>query len=148
MNQPAESPAGLHRDRERALSFGGEAALYDRVRPSYPEALIEDLMALKPERALDVGCGTGKVARLLVARGCDVLGVEPDPRMADVARSRGIAVEVASFEAWDPAGRRFALLVSGQAWHWVDPAQGAAKAADVLHPGGHLAAFKIGRPKS
>jgi SAM-dependent methyltransferase len=123
------------------MSFGGEAALYDRARPSYPDELIDDLVALKPERVLDVGCGTGKVARLLAARGCDVLGVEPDPRMAGVARSGGIRVEVATFEAGEPTGRRFDLLVSGQAWHWVEPSRGAAKAADVLLPGGHLAAF-------
>ena len=123
------------------MSFGGEAELYDRARPSYPGELIDDLMGLKPARVLDVGCGTGKVARLLAAHGCDVTGVEPDPRMADVARSRGIRVEEATFEAWEPAGRRFDLLVSGQAWHWVEPVEGAAKAAKVLVPGGHLAAF-------
>jgi SAM-dependent methyltransferase len=123
------------------MSFGGEAALYDRARPSYPDELIDDLVALKPGRVLDVGCGTGKVARLLAARGCDVLGVEPDSRMADVARSHGIRVEVATFEAWEPTGRRVDLLVSGQAWHWVEPTRGAAKAAGVLLPGGHLAAF-------
>ena len=90
---------------------------------------------------LDVGSGTGKVARLFLDRGCEVLGVEPDPRMAGVARSHGIDVEVATFEAWDPAHRMFDLVVSGQAWHWVDPSLGAQKAASVLVPGGRLAIF-------
>ena len=141
MNPPDGTPPALHHDRLRATSFGGEAALYDRARPSYPDELIDDLVALKPKHVLDVGCGTGKVARLLATRGCDVTGVEPDPRMAAVARSRGFRVEVATFEAWEPAGRRFDLLVSGQAWHWVEPTYGAAKAADLLVPEGHLAAF-------
>ena len=90
---------------------------------------------------LDVGCGTGKVARLFLARGCEVLGVEPDLRMANVARSHGVQVEVATFEAWGPTHRTFDLVVSGQAWHWVDPSQGARKAASVLKPGGRLAIF-------
>ena len=90
---------------------------------------------------LDVGCGTGKAARLFVARGCEVLGVEPDLRMAGVARAHGIPVEVATFEAWDPTHRMFDLVVSGQAWHWVDPSLGAQKAASVLVPGGRLAIF-------
>jgi SAM-dependent methyltransferase len=90
---------------------------------------------------LDVGCGTGKVARLFLARGCEVLGVEPDPRMAGVARAHGIQVEVATFELWDPADRMFDLVVSGQAWHWVDPSLGAQRAASVLVPGGRLAIF-------
>lgn len=90
---------------------------------------------------LDVGCGTGKVARLFLARGCEVLGVEPDSRMAGVARSHGIQVEVAMFEAWDPADRMFDLVVCGQAWHWVDPSVGPHKAAAILPPGGRLAIF-------
>ena len=113
---------GLHGDRDRAASFGSLAEQYDRFRPSYPRALIDDLVALGPGKVLDVGCGTGKVARALTDRGVDVLGVEPDERMARVARRHGIPVELASFETWDPAGRTFDLLTAGHAWHWVDPA--------------------------
>jgi len=70
-----------------------------------------------------------------------VLGVEPDSRMAAVARAHGIRVEVATFEAWDPAGRRFDLVMSAQAWHWIDPAVGPKKAAALLSAGGSLAVF-------
>jgi SAM-dependent methyltransferase len=90
---------------------------------------------------LDVGCGTGKVARALIERGVAVLGVEPDERMARVARSHGVHIEVASFEVWDPAARTFDLLTAGHAWHWVDPAIGLAKAASVLNTGGTAALF-------
>jgi SAM-dependent methyltransferase len=70
-----------------------------------------------------------------------VLGVEPDARMADFATRSGLQVEVAAFEAWDPAGRTFDAVVAGTAWHWVDPVAGAAKAAQILRPGGRLAPF-------
>ncbi len=131
----------LHENRQRAESFGADAERYDRSRPSYPAAMVDDLLAGKPARVLDVGCGTGMVARLFLARGCDVLGVEPDSRMASIAESHGIQVEVASFEAWDPARRTFDLVVAGQAWHWVDPSVGPGKAAALLGPGGWLAIF-------
>jgi SAM-dependent methyltransferase len=39
------------------------------------------------------------------------------------------------------ADREFDAVVAGTAWHWVDPVAGAAKAAQVLRPGGRLAAF-------
>jgi SAM-dependent methyltransferase len=67
--------------------------------------------------------------------------------MADFARRSGVEVEVATFEAWDPAGRNFDAVIAGQAWHWVDPVAGAAKAAQVLRPGGRLATFwNVGQP--
>ena len=69
--------------------------------------MIDGLIGLGGRRVLDVGSGTGKVGRLFAARGCEVLGVEPDERMADVARSHGLTVEVARVEEWEPAGRRF-----------------------------------------
>ncbi len=117
------------------------AVQYDRSRPSYPPALVDTLMEWSPRTVLDVGCGTGRASRLLADRGCDVVGVEPDALMAAVARDHGINVDAGTFEEWDPRHRTFDLLISGQAWHWVEPKAGVAKAASVLHPGGHLAVF-------
>jgi SAM-dependent methyltransferase len=131
----------MHAQRQRAESFGGVAEQYDRFRPSYPIELIDDLVGMGAHDVLDVGCGTGRVGTLLAARGMSVLGVEIDPDMAQVARRNGMAVEVGSFEDWDPATRRFDLVVSGQAWHWLDPARAIPKAATVLRPGGAAVVF-------
>lgn len=125
-----------------AESFGADPERYDRARPPYPEAMIERIVATVPgTRMLDVGCGTGIEARQFQAAGCEVLGIEPDARMAEFARRGGIEVEVATFETWKPAGREFDAVVAGTSWHWVDPIAGAAKAARVLRPGGRLAVF-------
>jgi SAM-dependent methyltransferase len=106
--QPRES----YQYREVAESFGADAERYDRARPTYPDALVEQILATSPGTdILDVGCGTG------------------------------LEVEVARVEEWDPAGRTFDAVVAGQAWHWVDPLAGAAKAAQALRPGGRLAVF-------
>jgi SAM-dependent methyltransferase len=131
----------LHTDRRRAGSFGDDAEAYDRVRPPYPDEMIDVLVRDGPQTVLDVGCGTGIASRLFLARGCDVLGLEPDPRMAAVARRRGVLVEEGTIEEWDAAGRRFDLLTAGQSWHWVDPHRGARKAAEVLRPGGRIGLF-------
>ena len=157
---PAGAPSGggeSHQAREIAESFGSDPGRYDRARPRYPNALIDRIVAglRGPGQArgdrppwnqqspdlLDVGCGTGIVARQFLAAGCRVLGVDPDARMADLARRHGLEVEVAAFETWDPADREFDAVVAGQSWHWVDPVAGAARAAHALRPGGRLAVF-------
>src|SRR6516165_3628332 len=131
-----------HQHRQVAESFGSDAERYDRARPGYPGALVERIVAASPGLdVLDVGCGTGIAARQFQAAGCRVLGIDPDARMAGLARQSGIEVEVAKFEAWDPADREFDAVVAGQAWHWVDPVAGAAKAGLALRPGGRLAVF-------
>jgi SAM-dependent methyltransferase len=132
----------LHLQRQVAEGFGADAGRYDRARPGYPVDLVERIVAASPGYdVLDVGCGTGISARLFQAAGCRVLGVEPDARMARLARQGGTETEVAKFEDWEPAGRTFDAVVAAQAWHWVDPAAGAAKAAAVLRPGGRVAVF-------
>ena len=131
----------VHTERNRAESFGAVAEQYERFRPSYPAALVDDLAALGATDVLDVGCGTGKAGRLLVERGLLVLGVEIDGDMANIARRHGLTVEVSSFETWEAAGRQFDLIISAQAWHWVDPVVGVPKAARLLRPGGTIALF-------
>jgi SAM-dependent methyltransferase len=131
-----------HLMRQVAESFGVDADKYDRARPRYPDALIQRVIAESPGvEFLDVGCGTGIGARQYTAAGVQVLGVDPDARMADVARRSGIDVEIGNFETWDAAGRTFDAVVAGQAWHWVDPVLGARKAAQVLRPDGLLALY-------
>src|SRR6478672_8815434 len=114
--------------QERATIFGAEAERYDRTRPGYPAELVDPLVPRAAMSVLDVGCGTGIASRLFAQRGCSVLGVEADARMAAVARARGTEVEIARFEDWDARGREFDVVVSAQAWHWVDSVAGPAHA--------------------
>jgi SAM-dependent methyltransferase len=78
---------------------------------------------------------------LLARQGLDVIGVDTDLKMAEVARHHGLRVEVAPFESWQSHGRRFQLITCAQAWHWLDPAIAVPKAASLLTPAGALAVF-------
>lgn len=128
--------------------FDDVPALYDRVRPTYPDALFADLIAItgmeEGSSVLEVGCGTGQATRSLAALGCSVTAVEPGAGMAELARQRmatfpNVEVETSSFEEWDDRGRHFDVLVAASAWHWVDPSVGWQRAHDVLHPAGWMA---------
>ena len=95
-----------------------------------------------------MGVATGIVARQFQAVGCGVSGSTLTHAWPS-SRDTGVDVEVSTFEAWEAAGRKFDAVVSGESWHWVDPVAGAAKAAEVLRPGGRLAVFwNTGQPQA
>ena len=131
----------------RALSFGAIADAYDRIRPGYPPELFDDLLAFAGpvRRVLEVGAGTGRATAALADRGLAVHAVEPDPEMAALLAARLVdrplvSVTVAGFEQ-QPADGGYDLVVSAQAWHWVDPHVRWERAADTLRRGGTLALF-------
>jgi SAM-dependent methyltransferase len=137
-------------DEKRRLSFGGVAELYDRSRPSYPQALVDGVLefarAGAGDRALEVGAGTGKATVLFAERGLSVVALEPSAEMAAVARRNcaaygQVTIEQTEFERWQADGRRFGLVFSGQAWHWIAPDVRYAAARSALEPGGALAVF-------
>jgi SAM-dependent methyltransferase len=128
--------------------FNEVPELYDRVRPGYPDELFADLVAITGmdgrSSVLEVGCGTGQATRSLAALGCSVTAIEPGAAMSALARQRlstfcNVNVETSRFEEWDDRGRRFDVLVSASAWHWVDPSVGWRRAHDVVCPGGWMA---------
>jgi SAM-dependent methyltransferase len=133
--------------RERRLTFGEVAEAYDRARPSYPEALVADVIEpAGAERALEVGAGTGKATVLFAERGVSVLALEPSAEMAAVARRNcarypGVRIEERDFEHWEAGSEHFPLLYSAQAWHWVAPDERYPRARATLIDGGLLAAF-------
>jgi SAM-dependent methyltransferase len=135
---------------EQRFSFNEIAALYDAARPGYPDALFGDVIAaaeLAPDDSiLEIGCGTGQATRAFARRGLRLLAIDPGAETIRVARQslaefQDVEFAEATFEAWPAQRAAFRLIVAAQSWHWVAPAIGFAKAADVLVPGGTLAVF-------
>jgi SAM-dependent methyltransferase len=136
-------------ERVQATVFGEVADLYHRVRPSYPAALVDDVLAAtasQPPRVLEVGSGTGKATLLFAPRAARIVCIEPDAAMADVARAMladAANVEIVNtrFEDWSAGDDRFDLVISAQAWHWVEPVARTRNARAAVADDGVLALF-------
>jgi SAM-dependent methyltransferase len=126
--------------QKRSLSFGAEAAAYERGRPSYPPEAIDWLLPPGARDVLDLGAGTGKLTTRLVERGLHVIAVDPIAEMLEVLSHSlpetpallGTAEEIPL-----PDNSVDAVLVA-QAWHWFDPQRAIPEVARVLRPGGRL----------
>jgi ubiquinone/menaquinone biosynthesis C-methylase UbiE len=124
----------------RATSFGQQAGAYDRARPEYPAEAVEWMLGAAGPDVVDVGAGTGKLARAVLATGRTVIAVDPDAAMlAEItAREPAVQTMVGSAERLPLPDASADAVVFGQAWHWVDPVDASREASRVLRSGGTL----------
>ena len=124
----------------RAVSFGAVADAYERGRPPYPPEAIDWLLPAGAARVLDLGAGTGKLARQLAGLGLDVTAVEPSEGMREQLRRvvPGVHALAGSAERIPLPGSSVDAVLVAQAWHWVDPMVAVPEVARVLRPGGLL----------
>ena len=130
-----------------ASSFGPVASTYERGRPPYPAEALDWLLepggaalSRSPLRVLDLGAGTGKLTRQLVARGLEVTAVDPsDGMLAELGRVLPeMPALVGTAEGIPLPDHCVDIVLVAQAWHWVDVTQAVPEVARILSPGGRL----------
>jgi 2-polyprenyl-3-methyl-5-hydroxy-6-metoxy-1,4-benzoquinol methylase len=113
----------------------------------YHRWLLQQMPA-HSQRALDVGCGAGRLTRALAQRAAAVDGVDLSPNMIDVAQARSqaytnISYQVADVLAWPTDGRRYDVIVSVAVLHHLDLGAALARFAELLNVGGVLAMIDL-----
>ena len=127
--------------RGPATSFAGVADAYERGRPGYPDEAVRWLVGNEPLDVVDLGAGTGKLTRSLVALGHRVTAIEPLPEMLELlpAAAPGASAILGDAEVI-PLPDAFAdVVICAQSFHWFDHAVALPEIARVLRPGGRLA---------
>lgn len=129
-------------------NFDQEAVRYDRVRPRYPEALFERLVACcglsKGIKALEIGPGTGQATEALARRGLRIRAVELGQNLAEVARAKlaafpDVEILTGDFESMELPAGAYDLVYAATAIHWIAPDHRYARPHRLLKAGGHLA---------
>jgi len=134
----------------KALSwqFDDAAELYEEVRPRYPEEIVEHIIAFAAlpahGRVFEVGCGTGQMTLPFAQRGYTVVALDQGERLAALAAQHcqpypQVRVVPCAFEAWQDVPGSYDLFLSAQAFHWIAPAYGIARVAELLKAGGTIA---------
>jgi ubiquinone/menaquinone biosynthesis C-methylase UbiE len=145
--------AGVETEHERSTRryqrtlFDGVARRYDVSRLGYPDQLVDLVVNTAALGAgstvLEVGCGTGQLTERLACFGFNLTAIDIGPSMIAAARRRlagsAVSFQVVSFEDFAAGGASLDLIVSGTAFHWVDPEVKFRKPARLLRPGGWLA---------
>ncbi|HAK62919.1 MAG TPA: SAM-dependent methyltransferase [Alphaproteobacteria bacterium] len=130
------------------IDFGKTAKDYGQYRAGFPDAFFDRIVregfVQSCHRLLDLGTGTGTVARGFALRGCHVTGLDPSSALMAEAKqldaAAGVTVQYieAKAEATGLPDASFDLVSAGQCWHWFDRARAAAEVRRVLKPGGRL----------
>jgi len=136
------------REFGKTIDFGKTAGDYAKHRAGFPDAFFERLVTMGVARAgmkaLDLGTGTGTVARGLALRGLEVTGLDKSTMLMEQAKNldaeAGVAVRYVERSAEETGfpDRSLDLITAGQCWHWFKRDLAAREAQRILKPGGHV----------
>ncbi|BCU81034.1 hypothetical protein JIR001_08170 [Polycladomyces abyssicola] len=134
---------------DRKVDFGNTTCDYVKYRVGYPESLFRCLKTFgighTGQTILDIGTGTGYLARPLAKQGAKVTGMDPSAEMlaaaAQLDREQDVTIRYVQGRAENlpfPT-RSFHVVTAGQCWHWFERDQAAREVYRVLQPEGKVA---------
>lgn len=136
---------------EKIEPYKGISNIYDEIRPSYPDELIQDIIIKTnikiSDKLLEIGAGTGKATVQFAKKGYNVHAIELGIDMADILKLKcdnypNVSIDVDAFETWNsPKNQKYDMIYSAQAFHWLDINIKYTKCHELLTDKGFLVLF-------
>ena len=147
---------------DRRLSFDNVPEIYDRARPSYPDAVFDQIFSylrqsspVRHPAVVEIGPGTGQATKPLLDRGAHVTAIEPGPQLAEFIRKKfrdadtgQLEVINVLFEASVLSPGAYDLVVAATAFHWLDPDIRVERCRSLLRPDGAIAIIGTNQVRS
>ena len=130
------------------INFGRTALDYGKHRAGFPDEFFERIQQLglipNGTRLLDLGTGTGTIARGMAQRGCITSALDISEELVATSKQLDqqadvqITYHIASAEETGLADESFDVVTAGQCWHWFDGDKAAQEVKRLLVPNGHI----------
>ncbi len=133
--------------QQRKNWYSAVAENYNKIRPLYPQELINRVVELtqlsSDSTILEIGCGSGQATRGFAALGLSMVCLEPSLEASQLAKQNclpypGVTINNTSLEEWELESGKFDAVLAANAWHWLPPEVSYSKSAQALKPEGHL----------
>ncbi|MFT4305069.1 MAG: class I SAM-dependent methyltransferase [Candidatus Woesearchaeota archaeon] len=138
-------------------SFGKLSKIYDKVRPDYPEKLIDDIIKISnisnDANILEIGTGTGKATLPFTKKGYKITTIDISKEQINIAKSNlskysNVKYIVSAFEESNLPKEHYDLVFSAQTFPWIEPNVGFKKVSRILKNNGYFAIFYNQRMKN
>ena len=162
--QTSNSDTEICKTESLASSFDSVAEDYDKYRSNYPKDLIDfvikqTLLPANKIKAFEIGCGTGKATLQFMEAGCQIKALDPGKELLEIAKTNSSKLLTASslneglqqpdfvlskmedYKINPSEEHAFDLIISAQAFHWVEKEKRYKICFDLLKPNGILALF-------
>lgn len=139
-------PEVVRREYANETGLAARIALWaKRDGPQPQDIAFDEVMAVRPRRVLDAGCGRGELAERLLAEGVEVVALDQSERMVELTRARGVDALVGDVQALPFGDGEFDVAVANFMLYHVPVLDLAlSELARVLRPGGRLVAATNG----
>jgi len=131
------------------IDFGITATDYAKHRAGFPSSLFDRLseygIGSPGQNIVDLGTGTGTIARGFAVRGANVIGIDPSVSLVEQAKQLDQAAQVqteyriATAENTGLPDASVDVVTAGQCWHWFDRPRAVQEVARILRDDGYIA---------